>query len=80
MGHVERVSKFKVGTKVKLTDEYLRDSGMMLGDYGFARGIITEILSPDKPYARAQIEWDTPDMPDRVILSKLAVVPERSRG
>lgn len=72
-----RVSKIAVGDKVAMKASFLQSTGQMTGSAPHARGVVTEILSPDKPYARAAIQWDTPDMPERVILSNLSKVTQR---
>lgn len=49
-----------------------KDSPMRKG-----RGEVKEVLTPDKPYARAVVQWDDSELPERVLLSNLSRVQER---
>jgi hypothetical protein len=77
MTWANRVQKIAVGDTVRMKTSFLQSTGQLTGDTPRTRGVVTEILSPDKPYARAVIDWDTPDMPERVVLSNLIRVKAR---
>lgn len=73
-----RTAKIQVGDPVRYSPDFLASiregsgSAMRKG-----RGVVTEILTPDQPYARAVIEWDDPELPQKVALSNLSKVQER---
>ena len=77
MTWANRTSKINAGNTVRMKASFLQSTGQTTGDAPRAKGIVTDILSPDKPYARASINWDTPDMPERVLLSNLSKVKVR---
>ena len=72
-----RVKPIAVGDTVRMKTTFLQSTGQLTGDTPRAKGVVTEILSPDEPYVRAAIDWDTPEMPGRVLLCNLSKVKLR---
>ncbi len=70
----------KVGDKVRYSAPFLRSTGQMTGDTGFARGQITGIqrLGTDPNGTElAVIAWDNPDIPTKVNVKNLEIDPTR---
>lgn len=71
-----KTTSIKIGATVCYSAAFLRSTGQMTGDVPFARGKVIgihgEFCKPET--LRAEIEWDTPDLPKRVMLANLSAV------
>lgn len=76
MTWVSRVSKIKVGDKVAYSRTFLQSTGQYTGDVPFARGIV-KALKAYGEMVLATIEWDKPDIPEKVNVANLSRVTER---
>ena len=73
MSWVARISPIHVGDKVAYAKRFLQNIGCHIGDMAAARGEVTA-LEPLGEIVLACINWDTPDLPDRVNVKNLSIV------
>ena len=73
----ERTSPVKVGDTVMYSKAWLRSTGQFTGDICFAKGKVTGLKTLGKELVLAEIEWDKPDLPERVNVKNLSRVTER---
>ena len=66
-------SKFVVGSKVKYSAKWLKSTGQYTGAICFAIGIITELQTVGARLTLARIDWDCPDIPERVNIANLTL-------
>jgi hypothetical protein len=75
MKNIERVSlmtiQLKVGDTVAYRREFLRSAGFFSGPIPFARGRVISLSPVSNALDIATIEWDTPDIPAKVLTSNL---------
>ncbi len=64
-----------VGSHVCYSAAFLRSTGMYTGPIPFAKGKVTAV--EDLGPGLAVIDWDTPDVPERVLVTNLKIVGER---
>ncbi len=72
----ERTSDIKVNDTVMYVKRWLQSTGQYTGDICFAKGIVKE-LKPLGSITLAVIEWDKPDLPEKVAISNLCRVTEK---
>ncbi|WP_254508991.1 hypothetical protein [Anatilimnocola floriformis] len=66
-----------VGDKVCYSRQFLQSTGQQTGDVPFARGTVTALVPLGKETLLAEIEWDNPDLPNRVNIQNLSKVSEK---
>ena len=73
MAWTKRKQPIKVGDKVAYSKTFLKSTGSFAGDIPHARGQVTALVSLDE-VTLAEIDWDKPDMPERVNVKNLVTV------
>jgi hypothetical protein len=76
MSWSNRVKNIGVGDTVQYSRQWLQSTSTFTGDLPRAKGVVTAI----KGYGStkiATIEWDRPDVPERVNVANLSKVKER---
>ena len=73
MSWKNRLNEIAIGDKVCYSRTFLQSTGQQTGDVPFARGIVTA-MEPLGETKLAVIEWDNPDMPERVNTANLSKV------
>ena len=71
-----RVKNIQVGDTVRYSRQWLQSTGTFTGDLPRAKGVVTAI----KDYGStkiATIEWDKPEIPERVNVANLSKVTAR---
>lgn len=68
-------SAVKPGDQVAYSKKFLQSTGQYTGDAPFARGKVTRIV-PLGSLTLAQIEWNVPDLPNRVNVANLSRVKD----
>ena len=68
---VKRTQKIEVGDTVAYSKTFLQSTGQYTGDVPHARGKVTALVPVGKEITLAEIEWDTPGLPDRVNVKNL---------
>lgn len=63
----------EVGNRVALSAAWLRSTGQMTGDIGFARGVVTRIIKLGET-SLAEVVWENGRFPKRVNVNNLAIV------
>lgn len=71
----KRVSDIRVGDQVRYSRDWLRSTGTFTGDLPAAKGVVTE-LKDLGGLTLARIEWDRPDVPERVNVKNLVKVKQ----
>ena len=71
-----RAAKIAIGDRVAMKASFLRNTGQFTGPIPHARGVVKE-LRPFGGNALALISWDTPEAPERVLVSNLSRVTAR---
>lgn len=68
-----------VGTRVRLSREWLRSAGIYTGEIPCAKGIV-EAIDPNFGKGLATVKWDLDWLSPRVLVENLSVVgvPERN--
>lgn len=72
-GWQQRTSPIKVGDTVAYSAAFCRSTGQLTGDTPHARGKVLAV-EPVGGLVLARIEWDKPNLPERVSVKNLAVV------
>jgi hypothetical protein len=62
---------FKIGDVVTYRREFLRATGQLSGPIPFARGRVISLSPVSNALDIATIEWNTPDIPAKVLTSNL---------
>jgi hypothetical protein len=60
-----------VGDRVRYTGSFLRSISCFTGPLPFARGTVTALRQLGLDLAVATVEWDRPDVPQRVNVANL---------
>jgi hypothetical protein len=68
-----------VGDTVRYSSTWLRNTGQFTGDICHAKGKVIA-LSGTKDYTIATIEWDKPDLPEKVNVANLERVRQRGHS
>ncbi|MCY2985011.1 MAG: hypothetical protein NTY15_15410 [Planctomycetota bacterium] len=76
MSWKNHIADIAVGDKVCYSRTFLQSTGQLTGDVPFARGIVTAIESLGETKLAA-IDWDNPDMPQRVNVANLSKVTQK---
>jgi hypothetical protein len=76
----QRVQPIKVGDVVGYSKAFLQSTGQYTGDAPFARGKVTALHPLGTETILAEIEWDKPDLPDRVNVKNLSTVRQITLG
>lgn len=71
-----RTRSIVVGDTVRYSSAWLRNTGQFAGDICHAKGKVTS-LTGTKDYTLATIDWDTPDLPEKVNVVNLDRVRQR---
>jgi hypothetical protein len=71
-----RVKNIGVGDTVQYSRQWLQSTGTHTGNLPRAKGVVTAIKSYGSTKI-ATIEWDRPDVPERVNVANLSKVKER---
>ncbi len=74
-----RVKPIRVGDIVGYSHAFLNSTGQYTGDVPRAKGKVTDLVAAG-PLILAIVEWDTPDMPERVNVANLARVGSLAYG
>jgi hypothetical protein len=69
----DRISPVHAGDKVAYARRFLQSIGCHIGGMASARGQVTAI-EPMGEAILARVNWDTPDLPDRVDIQYLRLV------
>jgi len=75
----ERTQAIQVGDIVGYSKQFLQSTGQYTGDAPFARGQVVA-LHPLGDIILAEIQWDKPDLPDRVNVRNLSTIREIALG
>jgi len=75
MTWAKRTSAIQAGDTVAYAKAWLQSTGQQTGDTPFARGRV-KCLVPLGSLVLAEIEWDTPDLPNRVNVKNLSRVKD----
>lgn len=75
----KRTQPIKVGDMVGYGKQFLQSTGQYTGDAPFARGKVIALHSLGDT-TLAEIEWDKPDLPDRVNVKNLSTVRQIALG
>ena len=67
------MKNLKVGDIVKYSSQWLRSAGIFTGDICFASGRIIALEPLGKTSTLAVIDWQNPNIPDRVLTSNLVL-------
>jgi hypothetical protein len=62
---------FNIGDRVRYSATFLRSIGCYSGTLPFARGTITAVKNYSKSFAIATIDWQNPDVPEKVNVGNL---------
>ncbi|HWB12769.1 MAG TPA: hypothetical protein VG826_26320 [Pirellulales bacterium] len=73
MTWASRVSPIRVGDTIAYSKRFLQSIGCHVGGMAHARGKVTAI-EPLGDGILARIQWDTPDLPDRINVKNLSLV------
>lgn len=65
------IKVFKIGDSVQYARAWLRATGQLAGAIPHAKGRIIDLLPVSAGLDIAVIEWNTPDMPAKVLTSNL---------
>lgn len=79
MTWAERTQAIKIGDRVGYSHAFLQSTGQHTGPVPFAKGTVTDLV-PFGSATLAIVDWDTPDIPDRVNVANLARVGSLSYG
>ncbi|WP_152051773.1 hypothetical protein [Tautonia marina] len=71
-----RIKGIQVGDTVRYSRTWLQSTGTITGDLPRAKGIVTAIKDLGSTKI-ATIEWDKPDIPERVNVANLSKVKQR---
>jgi len=63
----------KIGDKVRMSREWLRNTGSYTGEVPHAKGTVTAIRAMGRASV-AEVDWDTPEAPSRVLVGNLVKV------
>ena len=77
MTWASRARPIAIGDKVAYSAAWLRFTGQMAGDIGHARGVVTGLKVLSEDVVLAVIEWNLPDIPEKVNVKNLSRVGER---
>jgi hypothetical protein len=77
MSWASRTSSIRVGDRVCFSARFCRGTGQQTGDLPFARGEVKELQTLGGEIKLAVVDWDTPDIPERVSVNHLSRVTER---
>lgn len=72
----KRTSRIEIGDRVCYKASFLRSTGQYSDDIPHARGIVKE-LKPLGDKILAVIEWDKPNIPEKVLITNLSKVTQR---
>ncbi len=75
-----RSQPIQVGEIVGYSKAFLQSTGQYTGDAPFARGKVIALHPLGAETILAQIEWDKPDLPDRVNVKNLSTVRQITLG
>jgi hypothetical protein len=70
-----RTSEISAGDRVAYSRQWLRSTGQMTGDVPQARGTVRSI-EPLGSLRLAVIEWDQPDLPQRVNVKNISRIKD----
>lgn len=73
MSWIDRTQEIKVGDRVAYRRQFLRDIGCYTGDLPQARGEVTALVRIGDIVV-AEVDWDLPDVPERVNVRNLCSV------
>lgn len=76
MSWQKKVANIQVGDRVAYKASFLRSTGQYTGDLPFARGTVTEMKTLGDN-TLAVIDWQNPDIPEKVLVSNLSKVTQR---
>jgi hypothetical protein len=76
MNWQQRTQKIKIGDRVAYSAAFLQSTGQYAGDAPHAKGEV-KALVPLGETTLAEIEWDHPDLPERVNVANLCLVGGR---
>jgi hypothetical protein len=79
MAWAERTQSIKIGDKVGYSHAFLKSTGQHTGSVPFAKGTVTDLVTFGSA-TLALVDWDTPDMPERVNVANLARVGSLAYG
>lgn len=69
--------KISVGSHVKYSRSFLRSISAFTGKLPFARGIVKELQPVGSSLILARIDWQDPEVPERVNVKNLALAQAR---
>jgi len=72
MSWTHRIQDIKVGDRVAYSRQFLRSIGCYTGDMPHARGTVTGLVQVGS-VTLADIDWNLPDLPARVIEKNLVL-------
>jgi hypothetical protein len=75
MSWVKRISPIRAGDTVAYSKTWLQSTGQLTGEIPFARGRVMSLI-PLGSLVLAEIEWNTPNLPERVNVKNLSHVNE----
>jgi hypothetical protein len=75
-----RSQPIQVGDIVGYSKAFLQSTGQYTGDAPFARGKVTALHPLGSETILAEIEWDKPDLPDRVNVKNLSTARQITLG
>ncbi len=75
MSWARRTAAIAAGDTVAYSRTWLQSTGQLTGDTPFARGRVKSLISLGS-LVLAEIEWDTPDLPERVNVKNLSRVKD----
>ena len=75
MSWTRRTAAIGAGDTVAYSRTWLQSTGQVTGDVPFARGRVKSLI-PLGSLVLAEIEWNTPDLPERVNVKNLSRVKD----
>ncbi len=75
MSWTQRTAAIEAGDTVAYSKAFLQSTGQQTGDAPFARGQVKSVI-PLGSMLLAEIEWNTPDLPQRVNVKNLSRVKD----
>ncbi len=76
---MKRNQSLAIGDRVRYSRQWLQSTGQYAGDCANAKGVVIG-LKPFGDNALAEIDWNNPDIPSRVLACNLSTVKQVQLG
>jgi hypothetical protein len=74
-----RTQSIRIADRVGYSHAFLQSTGQHTGEVPFAKGVVTDLVTIGGQ-TLAVVDWDTPELPERVHVANLARVDSRQFG